>query len=100
MGSSYDVFEMKFLPPFDYDTPDYGPARGALTGYFLGAVNGVGGGMTMNFTIREAANDPVMTGRWAIVAGSGELRGVSGNGTWVSSGFDSSATYEGKIHVK
>lgn len=100
VGTSTDVFEMKFWPPFDYDTPDYGPARGWLMASFQGAVNGVEGSMTMNFTIREAANDPVMTGRWVIVGGLGGLKGISGNGTWVSSGFDSSATYEGKIHLK
>ena len=54
----------------------------------------------MYFTIREAANTWVMTGTWTIVSGTKALKHVSGNGTWVSSGFDSSADYSGTLRWK
>jgi hypothetical protein len=97
-GSSYDVFEMTFAPPLE--GPEWGAAWGTLTATFKGKVGGKNGHMTMFFTIREAANSTVMTGTWVILSGTKALKHVSGSGTWVSSGFDSSATYAGMIRWK
>jgi hypothetical protein len=101
-GTSYDVFEMTFAPPIwltDADT-EWGPAWGTLTATFTGRMGGKNGTATMYFTIREAANTWVMTGTWVILSGTKALKHVTGSGTWVSSGFDSSADYAGTIRWK
>jgi hypothetical protein len=94
-GSSYDVFEMRWTPPFG-DTV-HGAASGTLTAVFTGSVGGRNGTLTMLLTMREPADDPVITGTWVIVSGTKGLRHVSGAGTWISSDVDSSATYGGTI---
>jgi hypothetical protein len=101
-GTSYDVFEMTFAPPIwltDADT-EWGPAWGTLTATFTGTMGGKHGRATLYFTIREAANSWVMTGTWVILSGTKALKHVSGSGTWVSSGFDSSADYAGTLRWK
>ena len=101
-GTSYDVFEMTFAPPLwqeDADT-EWGAAWGTLTATFTGRMGGKPGTATMYFTIREAANTWVMTGTWVILSGTKALKHVSGSGTWVSSGFDSSADYSGTLRWK
>jgi len=99
-GSSYDVFAMTGIPPFDYDNNLYGASWGTLTSFFTGKVAGKKGNMMVFFTIEEPANDPVMTGHWVIVCGTEGLARLSGRGTWVSSGVDSSATYKGTLAWK
>jgi hypothetical protein len=101
-GTSYDVFEMTFAPPIwvtEADT-EWGPAWGTLTATFKGTIGGKRGMATIYFTIREEANTWVMTGTWVILSGTKALKHVSGSGTWVSSGFDSSADYAGTIRWK
>ena len=97
-GTSYDVFAMTGMPPFADD--DYGAQWGTLTCYFTGTVAGKKGNMMVFFTIEEPANDPVMTGHWVIVCGTDGLARLSGRGTWVSSGVDSSAKYKGRLAWK
>ena len=99
-GSSYDVFAMTGMPPFDYDNSLYGASWGTLTCCFTGKVAGKKGSMMVFFTIEEPANDPVMTGDWVIVCGTAGLAHLSGSGTWVSSGVDSSAKYNGRLTWK
>jgi hypothetical protein len=97
-GMSYDVFEMTFAPPFEES--EWGPAWGTLTATFTGSMAGKNGSATMYFTIREAADTWVMTGTWVILSGTKALKHVSGSGTWISSGFDSSADYSGTLRWK
>jgi hypothetical protein len=97
-GSSCDVFEMTWTPPFG-DTL-HGAAWGTLTALFTGRVGGKNGTVTIIFTMREPANDPVITGTWVIASGTKAFRHLGGSGTWVSSGVDSSATYDGTIYRK
>jgi hypothetical protein len=101
-GTSYDVFEMTFAPPLAVtgEETEWGPAWGTLTASFTGTMGGKNGRATMYFTIREAANSWVMTGTWTILSGTKALKHVSGSGTWVSSGFDSSADYSGTLRWK
>ena len=56
--------------------------------------------MMVFFSIEEPANDPVMTGQWVIVCRTEGLAHLSGSGTWVSSGVDSSAKYKGRLAWK
>jgi hypothetical protein len=99
-GTSYDVFAMTAMPPFDYDNNLYGAGWGTLTCSFTGKVAGKKGSMMVFFTIEEPANDPVMTGHWVIVCGTEGLARLSGRGTWVSSGVDNSAKYKGRLAWK
>ncbi len=101
-GTSYDVFEMTFAPPIWVTEADkeWGRAWGTLTATFKGTIGGKRGMATIYFTIREEANTWVMTGTWVILSGTKALKHVSGSGTWVSSGFDSSADYSGTIRWK
>ena len=101
-GTSYDVFEMTFAPPISRTGEEtvWGPAWGTLTATFTGTMGGKNGRATLYFTIREAANTWVMTGTWRILSGTKALKHVTGNGTWVSSGFDSSADYSGMLRWK
>ncbi len=94
-GSSYDVFEMTWTPPFG-DTV-HGAAWGTLTAVFTGRVSGRHGTLTLLFSMREPADDALLSGTWVIVSGTKGLRHVRGSGTWVGSGVDSSATYGGTI---
>jgi hypothetical protein len=94
-GTSYDVFEMTWTPPFG-DTV-HGVAWGTLTAVFTGRVGGRNGTLRILLTMREPADDPVITGTWVIVSGTKGLRPVRGGGTWVSSDVDSSATYDGTV---
>ena len=94
-GTSYDVFEMTWTPPFGDMV--HGAAWGTLRTVFTGGVGGRNGTLTMLFTLREPADDPVISGTWFIVSGTRGLRHVSGGGTFVGSGIDSSATYGGTI---
>jgi hypothetical protein len=97
-GQSYDVFEMTFAPPNGpEDLEVFGAAWGTLTATFTGRVSGKNGSMTMWITIREPKNSWVMTGTWTILSATEALKGISGTGTWVSSGIDSSATYAGTV---
>jgi hypothetical protein len=101
-GTSYDVFEMTFAPPISRtgEETEWGPAWGTGTAIFTGTMGGKNGQATLYITIREAANTWVMTGTWTILSGTKALKHVSGNGTWVSSGFDSSADYSGTLRWK
>ena len=97
-GTSYDVFAMTLTPPFGETDPNvYGAAWGSGTVIFTGRVNGRHGSLVLDIWITEPANDPVMTGTWRIIFGTKALKHVSGHGTWVSSGVDSSAKYAGKL---
>ena len=94
-GRSYDVFEMTWTPPFGDSV--HGAAWGTLTAVFTGSVGGRNGTLTMLFTMREPADDPLLSGTWVIASGTKSLRHVRGSGTFVGTGVDSSATYVGTI---
>jgi hypothetical protein len=95
-GSSYDVFEMTWAPPFGDRV--HGAAWGTLTAVFTGRVGGRNGSLTVLLSMREPADDALLSGTWVIASGTKGLRYVRGSGTWIGSGVDSSATYDGTIH--
>jgi hypothetical protein len=98
-GTSYDVFEILWLPPTD-DPEHWGASVGSLTAEFKGWVGGKRGAMTIYFTIWSPPDGMVYSGTWVTMSGTAGLKHVSGSGTWLQYVNEARASMTGTITWK